>query len=292
MRSYDFYYWTFMITSGIIMTIISFFHAADFYNIFFNICLGLFIGGIIMAMASIILAEMSAESQTTDQIDHIDHIDHVDHLDHIDHVDHLDHIDYVDHLDHIDYVDHLDYIDHVDHLDHVEHADHFDHVEHADHFEHEDHNIDSNDLIDTTPAPFMLLFSTFLLVFGISGIILYSLITNWLKFLIFFITPFIAYFITHYISVGWKKMARSRYYDISSTQNLIGIKGEVVLMVDHRGGVIKIPSQTPLKFERLHVKPLKYDSQFEKGEKVYICDVKYGFLLVDNNKKLIKNRRF
>ena len=87
-------------------------------------------------------------------------------------------------------------------------------------------------------------------------------------------------------------MAKSRYYSISSTQNLIGMQGEVILMVDHRGGVIKIPSPTPLKFERLHVKPLKLDSQFEKGEMVYICDVKNGFLLVDNNKKLINYRRF
>ena len=201
-------------------------------------------------------------------------------------------MDHVDHLDHVDHVDHLDHVDHVDHLDHVDHVDHLDHIDDTDQIDYDDHNIDSNDLSDTTPAPFMLLFSTFLLVFGISGIILDSLITNWLKFLIFFITPFIAYFITHYISVGWKKMAKSRYYSISSTQNLIGMQGEVILMVDHRGGVIKIPSHTPLKFERLHVKPLKIDSQFEKGEMVYICDVKNGFLLVDNNKKLINYRRF
>ena len=69
-----------------------------------------------------------------------------------------------------------------------------------------------------------------------------------------------------------------------------GEKGEVVLYVDARGGVIRIPSQTPLKFERIHVKPLNPDSRFERGEKVYICDVKNGFLLVDNDKKLIKRR--
>ena len=242
MRGYDFYYWLFMISSGIMMTIISFFYREVSFNIFFNICLGLFIGGILMAVASIILAEMSVDSQDNDQIGHIDHVDHLDHVDHTDQI------------------------------------------------EHDDHNIDSNDLSDTTPAPFMLIFSTFLLVFGISGIILYSFITNWLRFLIFFITPFIAYFITYYISVGWKKIAKSRYYSISSTQNLIGLQGEVILMVDHRGGVIKIPSHTPLKFERIHVKPLKLDSQFEKGETVYICDVRNGFLLVDIDKKLIKRR--
>ena len=70
----------------------------------------------------------------------------------------------------------------------------------------------------------------------------------------------------------------------------IGKKGEVVLYVDVREGIIRIPSQTPLKFERIHVKPLNPDSRFERGEKVCICDVKKGFILVDNDKKLIKRR--
>ncbi len=45
-----------------------------------------------------------------------------------------------------------------------------------------------------------------------------------------------------------------------------------------------------MRFERIHVKPLHPESEFEREEVVYICDVKNGFLLVDNNKKLIKRR--
>ena len=71
---------------------------------------------------------------------------------------------------------------------------------------------------------------------------------------------------------------------------MIGVKGEVLLSVDSRGGIIKIPSSTPMRFERLHVKPIIEESQFERGDMVYICDVKNGFLLVDNNKKSIRRR--
>ncbi|MFX1393025.1 MAG: hypothetical protein ACFFAH_05555 [Promethearchaeota archaeon] len=303
MKKYFYYYWSSMVSGGTIMTIFSFFHSETIFNVFFNICLGLFIGGILMSIISIILSEMATNDHADhfDHVDHVDHIDHFDHVDHVDHFDHVDHVDHIDHFDHVDHVDHFDHVDHVDHFDHVDHVDHFDHVDHADHFDHVDHvdhadhfddTGDSAGLSDPTPAPFMLLFSTHLLVFGISGIIFYFIIANLLKFMIFFLTPVVAYIITLFISIGWKKMAKSRYYTIASTKNLIGKKGEVILGVDNRGGVIKIPSYTPMRFERIHVKPLKPDSRFEKGEKVYICDVKNGFLLVDHNKNLIKNRRF
>ena len=75
-----------------------------------------------------------------------------------------------------------------------------------------------------------------------------------------------------------------------STKNLIGRKGEVVLLVDERGGVIKVPSHTPMRFERLHVKPLILEKSFVKGDIVYICDVRNGFLLIDDNKNLIRRR--
>ena len=244
MKKYDYYYWSSMVSGGTIMTLFSFFHSETIFNVFFNICLGLFIGGILMSIISIILSEMATNDHDTDHVDHFDHVDHVDHFDHVDHVDHFDDTG------------------------------------------------DSAELSDPTPAPFMLLFSTHLLVFGISGIIFYFMVANLFKFIIFFLTPVVAYIITLFISIGWKKMAKSRYYTISSTKNLIGKKGEVILYVDERGGVIKIPSHTPMKFERVHVKSLNPDSRFEKGEKVYICDVKNGFLLVDPNKNLIKKRRY
>ncbi|MFX1309644.1 MAG: NfeD family protein, partial [Promethearchaeota archaeon] len=126
--------------------------------------------------------------------------------------------------------------------------------------------------------------------FGISGILFYYLFNNSAKFLIFFAALSVTFLTTKLISTTWKKIAKSRFYDISSTQNLIGQKGVIVLDVDSRGGVVKIQSNNPMKFERVHVKPLHSESFFEKGEKVYICDIKDGFLLVDNKLSSIRYR--
>jgi len=120
---------------------------------------------------------------------------------------------------------------------------------------------------------------------------LYYIIGESFKLLLFIITPIITFTITKLISVGWKKMAKSRYYVISSTTYQIGMEGEVILNVDKRGGVIQIPSLTPLKFEKLHVKPYRDTDVFERGTKVYICDIQGDYLLVDTNKNSIRKRR-
>ncbi|MFX1522263.1 MAG: NfeD family protein [Promethearchaeota archaeon] len=307
-----------ILSIGVIFTITGS-YLNGLYDLFFSICLGLFIGGIIMSIISTFLAEISTHDlQGTDHIDHIDHTDlghvdhvdyidhadlgHVDHVDHIDHADlgHVDHVDYIDHadlghVDHVDYIDHADlgHVDHIDHTDlgHIDHLDHSDlsHIDHVDHAEHPDDTGDSNVVNDTTPAPFMLLFSTSLLLFGISGILFYYLFNNNAKFLIFFTALGVTYLTTKLISTTWKRIAKSRFYNISSTLNLIGQKGVIVLDVDKRGGVMKIKSNNPMKFERVHVKPLYVDSSFEKGEEVYICDIKNGFLLVDKKLSSIRN---
>ncbi|MFW9987506.1 MAG: hypothetical protein ACFFC3_02535, partial [Candidatus Odinarchaeota archaeon] len=196
----------------------------------------------------------------------------------------VDHAD-LGHIDHFDHVDHAD-LGHIDHIDHIDHTD-LDHIDHADYF---DETGDLDLLNDATPAPFMLLFSTSLLFFGISGILFYYLFDEGIKFLIFFASLAVTYLFTKLISITWKKIAVSRFYSISSTQNLIGEKGVIVLDVDKRGGVIRIPSNNPMKFEKIHVKPINPDSSFEKGQEVYICDIKDGFLLVDNKFSSIRNR--
>lgn len=283
MKKYDYYYWSSMISSGIIMTIVSFFHADTFFNIFFNICLGLFIGGMIFAVISFFLAQMESNIGGEDidldaeiDIDMDVDIDIDTDLDVDADVD-VD-VDVDADVD-IDIDTDLD-ID-VD----------------ADVDVDVDTDLDIDTDIDTelgviSPAPVMLLLSAAFLIYGISGIILYYSIIDSLKFIMFFITPAIVYFSWKAINNSWKKITKSRYYSISSTMNLIGKKGEVTLGVDNRGGIIRIPSSTPMRFERIHVKPLKPHSRFAIGEKVYICDVKNGFLLIDNNKKLIKKTRY
>lgn len=240
------------------------------YDIYFSICLGLFIGGILMSIVSIILAELSTHDQ--DAHDHVDHVDHIDHLDHLDHIDHIDYADFLDQADHLDYIDHLDHMDHLDKLDHAE-------------------DISDSSLNDATPAPFMLLFSTGLLFFGISGITSYYAFLNSLGVIMFLIPPIVAFIVNRSISTTWKKIAKSRFYAIASTQNLIGMECEVVLNVDERGGVIKIPSNTPMKFERHHAKPLHPNRRFEAKERVFICDVDRGFMLVDSEINRIRSRR-
>jgi len=229
----------------------------DFYDIFFNICLGLFIGGIIMSIVSFILSEMS----TSDHVDHVDHVDHPDHFDHVDHPDHFDH---------------------VDHVDHVDHPDHFDHVDHPDHYDHVDSSVQES----ATPAPFMLLLSSGLLVFGIAGIISYYAFSSNFRFFMFLIAPLAAFILIKMISKIWMKISTSIHYPISSTQNLIGKRGQVVLKVDEHGGVIKIPSDNPMKTEKVHVMPFTVGNVYEDGEKVYIVGVSNKFLLVDKNFKV------
>ena len=219
------------------------------YDVFLSICLGLFIGGIILAIISTILAEISTQDYSSDGLDHVDHIDHIDHLEK-------------------DF-DHLDHFDHINGMDDV-------------------HDIFPD---DTTPAPFMLLLSTTLLFFGALGLFFSFILIEDIKYIMFILTPSITYIMTKSISMGWKKMAKSRYYSIISTKNLIGKEGEVVLDIDDRGGVIKIRSNTPLKFERVHVKPLQNEKYYKKGEMVYICDMKQGFGLVDKNPDLIRRLR-
>ena len=300
-----------MFSVGTIMTSVSF-SFNQLYDIFFSICLGLFIGGIILSIISTFLAQMesslSGEGELDVEMDVDADIDvDVDADIDVD-VDADIDVDIDTDIDiDIDSDVDIDIDAEVDvdvdydmgveiEVDAVEIEAEVD----VDAGVEVDSDIDvdmetegeiDTSLSDITPAPIMLLLSTAFLIFGISGIILYYSINETLKFVILFITPFLAYMITKFINYGWKKLAKSRYYSISSTLNLIGKKGEIILPVDKRGGIIKVPSNTPMKFERLHVRPLIEGSEFERGDTVYICDVKNGYLLVDYTKKLIKKRR-
>ena len=246
----------------------------DIYNIFFNICLGLFIGGVVMSVLSLILAGTAMEHGGMDHIDHIDHIDHA-----VDHVDHIDHVDQVDQT--VDHADHIDQTEHIDHADQSEQTEHSA-KEHVRNVSHLKDSAGSHGSKDITPAPFMLLFSEFLLVFGISGILYYFLIAGWFQWIIFIITPLTGCLLTKLISRLWKGIAINRHYDVISHRNIIGKVGEVVLDVDDKGGVIKIRSDIPMEFEKIHAKPLHPEKQFAEGEYVYVCGKKDGYFLIDD----------
>ncbi|MFX1409629.1 MAG: hypothetical protein ACFFA6_04705 [Promethearchaeota archaeon] len=267
--------------TGLSLTPIGYIYS-NFYDIFFSICLGLFIGGIILTILSTFLAQMESNVSGEGEFDFEMDVDADAEID----------IDIDTDID----VD-MDYdLGAEVELDAVEVDAEVDMDVGVDIDSDMDIDMEAEAEIDTslsdiTPAPILLLLSTAFLVFGISGIILFYTINEMLKFIMLFITPFLAYIITKFINYGWKKLAKSRYYSIAASLNLIGKKGEVILPIDERGGLIKVPSTTPLKFERLHVKPLVEGSVFERGDIVYICNVKNGYLLVDYKKSLIKNRR-
>jgi hypothetical protein len=273
------------ILAGSMFTLVGFSYN-KFYDIFFSTCLGLFIGGVFLSIISTFLAQMESNIIGTGELDAEVDVDIDAEVD-VD-VDAEVDIDVDAEIDlDLDAEVDLDLDAEVD-IDIDTDVDVDSDVDVDVEVEAE---IDT-DLISTiTPAPIMLLFSSWFLIFGISGILLYQIIEGVLRFVIFFIAPSIAYLTTKIINYVWKVIAKSRFYRISATQNLIGIKGEVLLPIDDRGGVIKISSSTPMRFEKVHVKPVIEESHFERGDIVYICDVKNGFLLVDKNKKSIKRRR-
>jgi len=271
-----------IIVIGLLMTSISFFFS-NFYDIFISLCLGFFIGGLVLSVISTFLAQMESNISGTGELDAEVDIDIDSDIDIDADVDAEIDIDTDIDTD-VDYDIEAE-ID-VDAVDVDSDADVDSELEIDTEGE-----FDSDFISTITPAPIMLLFSTAFLVYGISGLTLYYLLGVDHKFIIFFASPVISYLSVKLINFLWKILAKSRYYRISSTMNLIGIKGEVLLKVDDRGGVIKVPSNTPMKFERLHVKPLREEMVFDRGDQVYICSVKNGLLLVDNSLKSIRSKK-
>lgn len=288
----------FIISFGLIFTFIGF-RYNTFYDILFSICLGLFIGGLLLSLISTFLAQMESNITGAGELDAEVDVD-VDVEVDVD-IDAEVDVDIDSDLD-IDIDTDIDVdvdadVD-VDYdlgteidLDSVEVDAEVDVDVDVDSDIELETELDTDTFSTLTPAPIMLLFSSAFLIFGISGLLLYQLVEGTLRFLILYISPSTAFLTVKIINYTWKIIAKSRFYRISSTQNLIGVQGEVLLHVDNRGGVIKIPSSTPMRFERIHVKPINESLEFERGDKVYICDAKDGFLLVDITKKSIKKRR-
>jgi len=258
----------------------------DIYEIFFSICLGLFIGGLLFSIISVFLAQMESQSvgQEVDTDIDIDADVDVD-------IDADVDIDVDTDID-IDVDADVDIDVDADIDVDIDVDTDIDIDVDADVDIDIDTDIDSDMFgTTTTPAPIMLLASAFLLVFGISGISLYYVITiEALKFVMFIGPPSIAIITSKYLNVAWKHIAKSQYYKISSTQNLLGREGEVVLPIDKRGGVVRIKSTTPMKYEKLHVMPYDEAIHFERGMKVYIVAVKENKVMVSPNKVNIKKR--
>jgi len=286
-----------ILSLGLVMTSVGFLYPS-FYNLYISLCLGFFIGGLLLSLISTFLAQMESNITGAGEIDAEVDVD-VDAEVDVD-IDAEVDVDIDAEVDvdidaevdiDIDAEVDIDIDAEVD-IDADVDVDIDAEVDVDSEIDIEmEGELDSDFVSTITPAPIMLLFSTAFLVYGISGLSIYFLIRVDLRFIVFFAAPVISFLSIKIINLVWKILAKSRYYKISSTKNLIGIKGEVILKVDKRGGILKVPSRTPMKFERLHVKPVIEDSIFERGDSVFVVDVKNGFLLVDNNRKSIKKRR-
>jgi len=279
----------------------------NIYDIFFSICLGLFIGGLLFSIISVFLAQMESQSlgQEIDTDVDIDADIDVDIDADIDvdidadvDVDIDADVDIDIDVD-VDIDADIDIDVDVDVDVDMDAGIDIDSDVDIDVDTDIDIDVDADidvdsDMFGTTssPAPIMLLASAFLLVFGISGISLYYIITiDALKFIMFIGSPSIALITSKYINVAWKYISKSQYYKISSTQNLIGREGKVVLPIDERGGVIRIESTTPMKYEKLHVMPYVDKNHYERGMKVYIVAVIDNKVRVSPNKNINKKKR-
>ncbi|OLS22992.1 MAG: hypothetical protein HeimC3_26890 [Candidatus Heimdallarchaeota archaeon LC_3] len=150
-----------------------------------------------------------------------------------------------------------------------------------------DHDSEIQSFTDTSPAPFLLLLSSFLLSFGALGEILYNLALDpILRLLIVVSLPFL---LTKGVSRLWKKVAVDSSYEIPSVK----IDNQVITLttVDHNGGlVIADSSDINRPGEKLHLlgrikmqaKTIPGNEPIPKGSIGYVVDIdKKQTLIID-----------
>jgi hypothetical protein len=143
---------------------------------------------------------------------------------------------------------------------------------------HENHSADVHSTTGTSPAPFLLLLSSFMLTFGIMGEIIYSIALNPLiRILLLFFFPI---FVTKGISYTWKKLAVESSYEIPS----IKIDNQVLTLtaVDEAGGLV-LADTTDINRpkEKLHflgkikmqAKTIPGNKPITKGKIGYVIDI-------------------
>ena len=143
---------------------------------------------------------------------------------------------------------------------------------------HGDHSGDVHSITDTTPAPFLLLLSSFMLSFGVMGEIVYSIELNPLfRILLLFMLPI---FITKGISYLWKKLAVESSYEVPSIK--IDNQVSTLTVVDEDGGLV-IADTTDINRpkEKLHLlgrikmqaKTIPGNKPIPKGKIGYVIDI-------------------
>ncbi|MCF2139459.1 MAG: hypothetical protein K9W44_05325 [Candidatus Lokiarchaeota archaeon] len=139
-------------------------------------------------------------------------------------------------------------------------------------------------------TPLSLKFSLFLLWFGAIGIFLYDYIK--LKEFWIILTILLSFGISIIITKFWSKIARNTMYRVRLGNELIGRQATVKIPVSKGGGVISVNTYDAV--QTLAARSLHPLSYFYPGDQVYICIVKDGMYLVDDNPESarIQTRKF
>lgn len=143
---------------------------------------------------------------------------------------------------------------------------------------HGDHSGDVHSITDTSPAPFFLLLSSFMLSFGVMGEIVYNIDLNPLIRIFFLIA--IPIVVTKGISYIWKKLAIESSYEIPS----IKIDNQVLTLttVDEKGGLV-IADTTDINRPKeklhllgrikMHARTIPGNKPIPKGSIGYVIDI-------------------
>ncbi|GAB4329734.1 MAG: hypothetical protein Kow0069_37260 [Promethearchaeota archaeon] len=140
------------------------------------------------------------------------------------------------------------------------------------------HDLDHGLTVVENSTPFMLLFSTYCLWLGVTGVFTYAAISNKIVWVAMFLT--IPVVLSRVVSLAWKRIARNVTYHVPRGRELVGMPAWVTMTVSPRGGQIRVPVGGPKAWQRL---PARCDAEAKiaPGERVVIRRVDRGVHVVE-----------
>lgn len=172
-------------------------------------------------------------------------------------------------------VDHEVSVDHHVEISHVDHD-----VAHGIDF-HGDFGVDHSGFHEVSQgAPFSMLVGTFFLVYGGSGLTLFSISKNVYLNIVGMIG--IAIFSIFSLNTFFKKFFKTGTY-VWRPEYAIGRTAVVVLDVDENRGTIRIDTGTPMGTIKYPARSRDPKKKFRRGEIVYVVEWREGFALIDKN---------
>ena len=135
-------------------------------------------------------------------------------------------------------------------------------------------------------TPMSLIFSLYLLWFGVIGTSTHDLFSNswmWLWLILILIFPVI---FVKIVSKFWKKISKNTAYRVRVGNQLLGREAMVKIPVSSDGGTVSVKSAGAV--QQIGVKSLHELSWFHSGMTVYICEYKDGMYFVDDNPASVK----